>query len=214
MDLRSPVAELCWPEYTITQKLVHWVKSQREASGSEIDDAMGDFEGGVLGLENGSDSVDDLSGCETVGSVEGNGNELSMVLEEEKEISRLILTETLDGAWNELVMPDGVADRVGDEGQKDLMPLNVEPLAVAFPDGVENHGGQATGTIGSQTSDWVQRRQKAIGKVLEASYEGYEQAVTVLLMDIEARHLQRKASMAGLQKPMNLERKGSRELNG
>ena len=44
----------------------------------------------------------------------------------------------------------------------------------------------------------MQKRQKAIGKVLGASYEGYEQAVTVLLMDIEARHLQRKASMAGL----------------
>uniref|UniRef100_A0A2N9EFL4 Reverse transcriptase domain-containing protein n=1 Tax=Fagus sylvatica TaxID=28930 RepID=A0A2N9EFL4_FAGSY len=81
----------------------------------------------------------------------------------------------------------------GDEGEKDLVPLNVEPLAVAFPDGVENHGGQEAGIYGSQPSDWVQRRQKAIGKVLGANYEGYEQAVIVLLMDIEARHLQRKA---------------------
>jgi hypothetical protein len=147
-----------------------------------------------------------------VGSVEGNGSEMSMGLGEEKEISGLILTETLDGDWNELVMPEGVVDRVGDEGQRDLVPLNVEPLAVAFPDGVESHGVQATEIIGSQTSDWVQRRQKAIGKVLGANYEGYEQAVTVLLMDIEARHLQRKASMAGLQKPMSSGRKGSREL--
>jgi hypothetical protein len=80
-------------------------------------------------------------------------------------------------------------------------------LAVAFPVGVENHGSKDDGSLVSQPSDWVQRRQKAIGKVLGASYESYEQAVTVLLKDIEARHLQQKATMAGLQKPMSSGRK-------
>jgi hypothetical protein len=92
------------------------------------------------------------------------------------------------------------------------VPLNVEPLAVAFPADVENHGSKDDGSFVSQSSDWVQRRQKAIGKVLGANYEGYEQAITVLLMDIEARHLQRKATMTGVQKPMSSGRKGTREL--
>ena len=98
---------------------------------------MGDSEGEVLGLENGFDSVGALLSCEAVGLFEGNGNELSMVLAEKKETSGLILTETMDGAWNELLMTDGV----GDERQKDLVPLNVELLAIAFPERVENHGG-------------------------------------------------------------------------
>ncbi len=50
---------------------------------------------------------------------------------------------------------------------------------------------------GRKASDWVLRRQKAVGKLLGASYEGYEQAVSNLLMDIEARHIQRKANMVG-----------------
>jgi hypothetical protein len=60
-------------------------------------------------------------------------------------------------------VPDGVIDGVGDAEQKDLVPLNVEPLAVAFPVGVENHGSKDDGSLVSQPSDWVQRRQKAIG---------------------------------------------------
>ena len=165
-----------------------------------------------MGIESGYDSEGVLSRCEAAGSYEDIGTERYIGLEEEKENSGLILTNTMDGAWNELLMTDGVDDGVGDEGEKDLVPLNVEPLAVAFPDRVENHGGQEAGIYGSQPSDWVQRRQKAIGKVLGANYEGYEQAVIVLLMDIEARHLQRKASMIGLQKPMSSGRKGAREL--
>ncbi len=63
-------------------------------------------------------------------------------------------------------------------------------------------------------SDWVQRKQKGVGKVLGASYEGYEQAVTKLLMDIEARHLQRKANLADLRRPPSSGRKCNRELKG
>jgi hypothetical protein len=36
------------------------------------------------------------------------------------------------------------------------------------------------------------QKQKRVGKVLGASYEGSEHVVTKLLMDIEARHQQRK----------------------
>jgi hypothetical protein len=208
VDLRSPVAEMCRPEDAITQKLAQWVSEQREAFETDVEDEVGDSEGEVMGLEYGSKCVGDFSGCESLGSYEGNGNELGMVLTEDKEGSGLILNETEDGDWNELLRSDGV----GDKGQKDLVPLNVEPLAVAFPVGVENQGSQTAGNSGSQSSDWVQRRQKAIGKVLGANYEGYEQAVTVLLMDIEACHLQRKANMVGIQKPMSSGRKGSREL--
>ncbi len=93
VDLRSPVVEFCQPEDAITQKLVHWVSLQREAIESDVDDDVGDSEGEVLGLENGFDSVGALSSCEVVSSFEGNGNELSMVLAEEKETSGLILTE-------------------------------------------------------------------------------------------------------------------------
>uniref|UniRef100_A0A2N9EVU3 Reverse transcriptase domain-containing protein n=1 Tax=Fagus sylvatica TaxID=28930 RepID=A0A2N9EVU3_FAGSY len=87
VNLRSPVVEFCQPEDAITQKLVHWVSLQQEAIESDVDDDVGDFEGEVLGLENGFDSVGALSSCEAVGSFEGNGNELSMVLAEEKETS-------------------------------------------------------------------------------------------------------------------------------
>ena len=210
VDLRSLVAEMRRPEDAVTQKLVQWVSSQRETIESDVEDEAGVSEGETLGLESGYDNVGVLSGCEADGSFEDIGNERSMVLKEEKETSGLILTDTMDEDWNDLLMTNEVDDGVRDEGEKDLVPLNVEPLAVAFLDGVENHGGQAAGSYGSQSSDWVQRRQKAIGKMLGANYEGYEQAVTVLVMDIEARHLQRKASMSGLQKPMSLGRKGAR----
>uniref|UniRef100_A0A2N9HAI3 Reverse transcriptase zinc-binding domain-containing protein n=1 Tax=Fagus sylvatica TaxID=28930 RepID=A0A2N9HAI3_FAGSY len=181
VDLRSLILDMCWTDDVITQKLIHWVSSQREAI--ESDDDMEVSVGGMLGLEDGSDSVSALSEYGVADSLERNEKELSM---------------------GELLVPDGVIDGVGDAGQKDLVPLNVEPLAVAFPVGVENHGigvenhgSKDDGSLVSQPSDWVQRRQKAIGKVLGASYESYEQAVTVLLKDIEARHLQQKATMAG-----------------
>jgi hypothetical protein len=47
VDLRSPVAEMCRPEDAITQKLVQWVTSQREAIESDVDDDVGDSEGEV-----------------------------------------------------------------------------------------------------------------------------------------------------------------------
>lgn len=37
-------------------------------------------------------------------------------------------------------------------------------------------------------SDWVLGTSKRIGKLLDASYEGYEERVTHLLMEIDSRH--------------------------
>lgn len=44
------------------------------------------------------------------------------------------------------------------------------------------------------------------------SYEGYEQVITVLLRDIEGRHLQKKPVINRVQKRLGSGKKGSREL--
>jgi hypothetical protein len=209
-DLRSPIADMGRTDDAITQKLVQWVSSQRDAI--ETDDEVAVSEGGLLGSEDGSESVGVISEYEAAESIEGNEKNMSMVLTEETKVSESVMLEAISGAWSEFLEIAEVTDGVGDTEQKELVPLNVEPLAVAFPVDVENHGSTDDGSFVSQSSDWVQRRQKAIGKVLGANYEGYEQAVTALLMDIEARHLQRKATMTGVQKPMSSGRKGTREL--
>uniref|UniRef100_A0A2N9GEX2 Reverse transcriptase domain-containing protein n=1 Tax=Fagus sylvatica TaxID=28930 RepID=A0A2N9GEX2_FAGSY len=92
-----------------------------------------------------------------------------------------------------------------------------EPLAVVLPLGLEHSGNEAarsSGSAGRTPSEWVIRKQKGVGKVLGASYEGYEQIVTELLMDIEARYLQRKAGLVDSRRPSSSGRKGSRELKG
>ncbi len=91
-----------------------------------------------------------------------------------------------DGAMGETV-----------QGHEDSEPITVEPLAIVIPQGVGGPGHENAG-IGRKPSDWVLRKEKGVGKVLGASYEGYEQVVTELLMEIEARHLQRKAALNGL----------------
>jgi hypothetical protein len=58
------------------------------------------------------------------------------------------------------------------------------------------------------------QKQKRVGKVLGASYEGYEQVVVELLMDIEAKHQQRQAGHPGDLRPSNSGRKGCKELKG
>uniref|UniRef100_A0A2N9IUI4 Reverse transcriptase domain-containing protein n=1 Tax=Fagus sylvatica TaxID=28930 RepID=A0A2N9IUI4_FAGSY len=77
-----------------------------------------------------------------------------------------------------------------------------------------NEAARSSGSAGRTPSEWVMRKQKGVGKVLGASYEGYEQTVTELLMDIEARYLQRKAGLVDSQRPSSSGRKGSRELKG
>jgi hypothetical protein len=80
--------------------------------------------------------------------------------------------------------------------------------------GLETSGVEERSYVGEMPSDWVLRQQKRVGKVLGASYVGSEHAVTKLLMDIEARHQQRKAGQIGEVRPASSGRKGCRELKG
>lgn len=43
-------------------------------------------------------------------------------------------------------------------------------------------------------SKWILRKHKTIGKLLEVTYEGCEDAISDMLRDIEARYLARKAN--------------------
>ena len=116
-----------------------------------------------------------------------------------------------------LGMCNGGSDGVmGDivQGHEESEPIRVEPLAIVISQGVEGMGHEHAKDIGRKPSDWVLRKEKGVGKVLRASYEGYEQVVTEILMEIEARHLQRKAVTASLQRPPSSGKKGSRELKG
>jgi hypothetical protein len=194
----------CHSNDAITQKLVHWASSQRDAVASEATED--DSDRGMTELEHGSDIEGVDSVWEEEVPFEGYEQELSLALTEGEECSGSAMVEAMVGSLGGCLVIDGV----GDEGQQDLVPISVEPLAVAFP--VENPGIKEDRSLVRKPSDWVLRREKAIGKVLGANYEGYEEAVTELLMDIEARQLQRKANMATIQKPTSSGRKGSREL--
>lgn len=90
----------------------------------------------------------------------------------------------------------------------------MEPLAIVIPPSLGHSGNAEAKGSGRKPSNWVQRKEKGVGKLLGASYSGYEQVVTKLLMDIEARHLQRKAGMIGPQRLSSSGRKCSRELKG
>jgi hypothetical protein len=92
------------------------------------------------------------------------------------------------------------------------------PLAMALPplDGgdfvknilCENHDGC------SELSDWVNGRYKTFGKLVGASYEGYEREVIALLVSIEARRNQHKPEHAEHRTPKKQGNKGCRELKG
>jgi hypothetical protein len=73
-------------------------------------------------------------------------------------------------------------------GNEELMPLLVEPLAVAVPLDMESFSGKEVQVAGRTPSEKVLRKLKGVGKILGARFKGYEQRVTKLLMDIEARH--------------------------
>uniref|UniRef100_A0A2N9FRM3 Reverse transcriptase domain-containing protein n=1 Tax=Fagus sylvatica TaxID=28930 RepID=A0A2N9FRM3_FAGSY len=187
VDLRTPVADGCSPEDAITQKLIQWVSSQRidHDSGKDSCDGDGGSDWGTVGMDLGLKP-----------QLRNVGGAMSNLDPGEVETEIMVL------------------DGEDPEGQKDLEPLSVEPLAVAFPSGIENAGDKVGKDYRRKASDWVLRRQKAVGKLLGASYVGYEQAVEDLLMDIEARHIQRKANMVGTRRPPSLERKGCRKLKG
>jgi hypothetical protein len=67
---------------------------------------------------------------------------------------------------------------------------------------------------GKTPSERVLRRLRGVGKVLGASFEGYEQRVMDLLMDIEARHQQKKDELLSTRRPSSSGRKYCRELKG
>ena len=98
------------------------------------------------------------------------------------------------------------------EGHVNFEPMRVEPLVMVLPLGPVVSGTKENRSFGRTPSDWVQRKHKGVRNVFGASYEGYEQTITELLMEIEAKHLQRKAGMGGLQRPSSSGRKCDREL--
>ena len=204
VDIRTPVADGCLTEDVLTQKLIQWASSQRALldSGDEDDDS----DWGSLGMDYGSEDTGMVSELEGVTDCVGLGHDLALVTTNGGEMSGSDQIEDENGAL--------VVDGEAVEGQKDAEPLSVEPLAVAFPSGAETAGNKVGKDNGRKASDWVLRRQKAIGKLLGANYEGYEQAVEKLLLDIEARHIQRKANMVGSRKTSSSGRKGCRELKG
>uniref|UniRef100_A0A2N9H040 Uncharacterized protein n=1 Tax=Fagus sylvatica TaxID=28930 RepID=A0A2N9H040_FAGSY len=131
----------------------------------------------------------------------------------------LVLSGESKGEILEVECPESISGTVGGDpqGYASLEPISVEPLAVVLPLGLEHSGddiARSSGSAGRKPSDWVMRKHKGVGKVLGASYEGYEQTVMELLMDIEARYLQRKAGPVDSRRPSSSGRKGSRELKG
>ena len=141
---------------------------------------------------------------------EGAENEKSLVVVNSVENSELILIEFVDGETEGILTIDG-----GDfTRSEEMVPIMVEPLAVAIPQDMESAKFDEVRVYGRKPFDWIWRKEKGVGKVLGASYKGYEQAVTELLMDIEAWHKQRKVGDLSTRKPSNSGRKCSRELKG
>ena len=130
--------------------------------------------------------------------------------EDEENISLVWEDPKVDGIGGELVC-------WGDE----IETLEVEPLAISKPleEGLceEDTATPAPGYVVSPLRvvvnplDWVRGKSKQIGKVLGASYNGNEERVTRLLMEIDGRRPQPARAMGGL-KSLKEERKGNREL--
>jgi hypothetical protein len=99
-------------------------------------------------------------------------------------------TMTILGSETQDRMELGGMEVSGDSFVRDMEPILVSPLAMAPP---PLDGGDSV-TIGpcgevdecSELSNWVNGRYKAFGKLVSASYEGYEKEVIALLVSIEA----------------------------
>ena len=198
------MADGCSSEDLLTQKLIKWASSQRALLDSCDKDDESDW--GTLGKDYGSEDTGMASKLDGVTDFVRVGHELVLVPPKGGEMSDS----------DQIEVEKGALEIVGEaiKGQNDSEPLSVEPLAVAFPSGAETAGDKVGKDYGRKASDWVLRKQKAIGKLLGANYEGYEEAVEKLLLDIEARHIQRKANMVGARKTSSSGRKGCRELKG
>ena len=110
---------------------------------------------------------------------------------------KVVEEETFKGLGGELVPFEG-----------DTEVLSINPLAaqgkvdplVSIPFGKD------------KKLDWVMGRLKAFGKLMGASYEGYEEEVTRLLMEIDARRIQRVKETSRSKKAARVSHRGSREL--
>jgi hypothetical protein len=95
----------------------------------------------------------------------------------------------------------------GDE----VVPLEIEPLATSKPETISMEAGcvkeQEDTHQGDIPSEWVLGRSKHIGKLLGASYVGYEERVTCLLMEIDVRRIQ-CASEGGMKSKTKVGGKG------
>ncbi|GMY20921.1 hypothetical protein FCV25MIE_16162, partial [Fagus crenata] len=114
---------------------------------------------GLLGSEDGSESVGVISEYTAAESIEGNEKNMSMVLTE--EVSESVMLEAVSGAWGEFLENTEVPDGVGDTEQKELVPLTVEPLAVTFPVDVENHGSTDDGSFCLADRGSTQQRKQS-----------------------------------------------------
>uniref|UniRef100_A0A2N9FZM9 Reverse transcriptase domain-containing protein n=1 Tax=Fagus sylvatica TaxID=28930 RepID=A0A2N9FZM9_FAGSY len=205
VDLRAPAPVSDSPHEgdAITKKLFQWLSLHQEDrdSGEGEDDSEWDMDSG---------SESDCDGFPLSVIPE---QELAMIGVSKGEISKPDYHKPMFVSNEALSWTMG-----GDpQGHASLEPIRVEPLVVVLPLGLEHSGNEAarsSGSAGRMPSEWVIRKQKGVGKVLGASYEGYEQTVTELLMDIEARYLQRKAGLVDSRRPSSSGRKGSRELKG
>lgn len=96
--------------------------------------------------------------------------------------------------------------------EEDLEPISISPLAVVPPAEIhtmELIAGAQEGT--PNLSYWVNMKRKAFGKYIGTSYEGHEEAVTNLLVAIEASR-KTKAHVPDESKVRKQGKKGSREL--
>uniref|UniRef100_A0A2N9EI09 Reverse transcriptase domain-containing protein n=1 Tax=Fagus sylvatica TaxID=28930 RepID=A0A2N9EI09_FAGSY len=92
------------------------------------------------------------------------------------------------------------------------MPIMVE-LAIEVPTAMEHDSGEEVKAFGRTPSEKVLRKLRGVGKVLGASFEGYER-VLELLMDIEARHKQKQDGALCSCRPSRSGRKCCSELKG
>jgi hypothetical protein len=139
---------------------------------------------------------------------EGDSSYLAVVNSGESSENLMIEPRVVD-------VEDSVAIDGGEVvGSEELVPLMVETLAVAGPHDIEHVIGEEGKGSGRTPSERVLRRLRGVGKILGASFEGYEQRVMELLMDIEARHQQKKDELLSTRRPSSSGRKCCRELKG
>ena len=112
---------------------------------------------------------------------------------------------------SKLAVVDSVV--VGD-GDGDTEPLSVTPLAMEIPLVEDEALFKFLKTPVSNPSKWVELKRKGFGKYLEASYEGYEEVVTRLLMVIEARRNQNGGEPSVMKKASSSRLQRKRELKG